>query len=233
MSCLREKRCLITGAAGGIGAALSRRLAKAGCRLLLTGRDESKLADLAGELGDKAQGVYPADLADAAQVEDLVTRVGRDGVDILVNNAGVFPVLSLEDSTPDELDRCLAVNLRAPFVLARAFAGGMKTRRWGRIVNIGSSSAYAGFQNTSIYCTSKHALLGLSRSLHAELKDHGVRSFFVAPGSVQTEMGRLVPGQDFSTFIDPEDLARYVEMAVSFDGNMVAEEARLGRMEIR
>jgi 3-oxoacyl-[acyl-carrier protein] reductase len=131
MSCLRDKRCLITGAAGGIGAALSRRLAKAGCRLLLTGRDESKLADLAGELGDKAQGVYPADLADAAQVEDLVTRVGRDGVDILVNNAGVFPVLCLEDSTPDELDRCLAVNLRAPFVLARAFAGGMKTRPLG------------------------------------------------------------------------------------------------------
>jgi NAD(P)-dependent dehydrogenase (short-subunit alcohol dehydrogenase family) len=109
----------------------------------------------------------------------------------------------------------------------------MAHRRWGRIINIGSSSAYAGFKNTAIYCASKHALLGLTRSLHDELKHQNVRCFCISPGSIKTEMGRAVPGQDFETFLDPQEIAEFVVHVASYDGGMIAEEIRLNRMVIR
>ena len=102
----------------------------------------------------------------------------------------------------------------------------------GRIVNIGSSSAYAGFKETSIYCGSKHALLGLSRAVYEELKEHNIRTFCISPGSVKTDMGKKVKNQNFDTFIDPKEIAEYVSFVMSFDGSMISEEIRLNRVFI-
>ena len=104
-----------------------------------------------------------------------------------------------------------------------------------RIINIASSSAYAGSATTSAYCASKHALLGLSRSLHKEFKDHNVRVICVSPGSIKTDMGRKVEnlGQDFDTFMEPEEVAKYIVYNSSFDGNLVSEEIRLNRMFVQ
>jgi NAD(P)-dependent dehydrogenase (short-subunit alcohol dehydrogenase family) len=123
--------------------------------------------------------------------------------------------------------------VRAPFLLSQVFGRAMARSGWGRIIHIGSSSAYGGFPNTILYCSSKHALLGLSRALHSELKGRGVRSYCISPGSVQTDMGRLVPGQNFETFISPEDVAEYAGFLASFNGNVVSEEIRLNRMRVQ
>ena len=109
----------------------------------------------------------------------------------------------------------------------------MADRRWGRIINIGSSSAYAGFKNTAIYCASKHALLGLTRSLHDELRHRNVRCFCISPGSIKTEMGRSVTGQDLETFLDPQEIAEFVVHVASYDCSMITDEIRLNRMVIR
>jgi NAD(P)-dependent dehydrogenase (short-subunit alcohol dehydrogenase family) len=98
------------------------------------------------------------------------------------------------------------------------------------VVNIGSSSAYAGFKGGTTYCASKHGLLGLSRALHAEIVAEGVRSYCISPGSIKTPMGRQVPDENYETFMTPEEVARYVAIVVSFDGEMAIEESRLSRV---
>ena len=139
----------------------------------------------------------------------------------------------LGQASVEVFDRCFAVNVRAPYCLCQAFAPEMADRRWGRIINIGSSSAYAGFKNTAIYCASKHALLGLTRSLHDELRHRNVRCFCISPGSIKTEMGRSVTGQDLETFLDPQEIAEFVVHVASYDGSMITDEIRLNRMVIR
>ena len=93
----------------------------------------------------------------------------------------------------------------------------MVSKKWWRIVNIGSSSSYNGFKNTSIYCSSKHALLGLSRSLHDELKEHNIRTFCVSPGSIKTSMGKRVIGQNYDTFMDPKEIAEWLKAKLVID----------------
>lgn len=236
---LTGRSCLVTGATGGIGRALAHRFAELGCGLFLTARSSERLIGLAAEISDAHPGVqvltHAADLGDFTAVQELIAVLesSYDPLSILINNAGVFPVMPLGESDLAAYDHCFGVNVRAPFILSQRFAPRMAHFGWGRIVNIGSSSSYGGFPNTAIYCASKHALLGLSRSLHAEFKGRGVRTYCISPGSVQTEMGMDVPGQDFATFIDPAEVAQYAGFLVSLDGNGVAEEIRINRMTIR
>jgi len=234
---LKGKRCLLTGATGGLGRELARELARRGARLFLTGRDSEALRSLVLGRGSGPDGatVGPADLTRVEEVDGLIERVRAafGGLDVLINSAGVFPVAGIAQTTPEEFERCIAVNLRAPFLLARAFAPFMAEQRWGRIVHIGSSSSYVGFRDTSLYCASKHGLLGLSRALHDELKGSNVRTFCISPGSIQTDMGRKVRGQDFETFLDPAEVAAFVADLISADGPMIVEEVRLNRVTQR
>ena len=154
-------------------------------------------------------------------------------VDILVNNAGIFPIKTLAESTDQDYKDCFAVNVYAPFVLSRDLGRKMTQQRWGRIVNIGSSSSYNGSGETGLYCASKHALLGLSRSLFQEYRDSGVRVYSVSPGSIQTPMGATDTRQDYSTFINPDEVAEYVGFILSYENEMISEEIRLNRWEIR
>ena len=233
MSILKDKVCAITGAGGGIGRALALGFAAKGARLILSSRDAIALESTCAavrESGHSDVQAIVSDLSRDADALSLAGHVGRSSVDILVNNAGVFPTGPFLETGLADLDACLTVNLRAPFALSRAAAPHMVARKWGRIVNIGSSSAYMGVARSSLYCASKHALLGLSRALHAELRDQGVRVFCISPGSVKTRMGKDVQGQDFETFIEPEEVARAVLFAVEEHGNLVCDEIRLNRM---
>ena len=95
---------------------------------------------------------------------------------------------------------------------------------------IGSSSSYSGFENGSIYCTTKHSLLGLSRALNAELKKKNIRVISVSPASTQTNMAKISTDQDFSTFLNPKEVAKYIVHVLSFDSEMIIDESRLNRI---
>jgi NAD(P)-dependent dehydrogenase (short-subunit alcohol dehydrogenase family) len=233
---LEGRRCLVTGATGGLGRALCGALARRGARILATGRDASALEELCSELKHAGAVGTPADLRTEEGIQALVSvaRARLGPVEVLINCAGVFPVKSLSSSDADDFDSCFAINVRAPFLLCREFSGDMVQSGWGRIVNIGSSSAYAGYKDTSIYCASKHALLGFSRALNDELKGNGVRTFYISPGSIKTPMGHKgARGQDVETFLDPNEIATFLVDLVSYDGQMIADEVRLNRMTYR
>ena len=234
MATLEGKRCLITGAGGGLGEELARKFGSLGCRLILSGRTEERLRAVAERLGSFAQleNCVPADLQIESDLERLIDGVvgSMGGLDVLVNNAGVFPVGSFDTLSTTELDECLDVNLRSAILLCRAFAPAMAESGWGRIVNIASSSAYAGFANTAAYCASKHGLLGFSRALDDELRGRGVRVIAVSPGSIKTRMGQKVRGQTYETFMDPREVAEVIAHVVGLDGSLVINELRLGRM---
>jgi|TARA_B100001971_G_C18114168_1_gene495882 3-oxoacyl-[acyl-carrier protein] reductase len=231
---LKGKNCLITGATGGLGKEIAEEFAKNGCNLFLTGRNNEKLNLLKDGLENNGIKIdfEAADLSDVDDIQKLIDKTKNtfSNIDILVNCAGVFPVKLLSDSTVDDFEKCFSVNVRAAFVLCKEFSQGMISKKWGRIVNIASSSAYTGFKNTSIYCSSKHALLGLSRSLHSELKEHNVRTFCVSPGSIKTSMGKSVTDQNYETFLNPSEIAEFIVLLVSFDNEMISQEIQLNRM---
>jgi short-subunit dehydrogenase len=173
-------RVLLTGASGGIGAAIARRLAAGGARLVLSGRRNDVLDALAGEVGGRA---VRADLAERADVERLIARAGE--VDVLVACAalpGSGRLLTLDQVT---IDRAIEVNLRAPVALARALAPGMVSRRRGQVVFIGSLSGKAASSGASIYCATKFGLRGFALALRAELAPSGVGVSIVEPGFVR------------------------------------------------
>ena len=234
---LQGKNCLITGATGGLGKEIVKEFAKNGCNLFLTGRNNEKLNSLKNELKNYENEIKidfeHADLSDVSDIQKLIDKTKKvfSNIDILVNCAGIFPVKLLSDSTVEDFEKCFSVNVKAAFILSKEFSQGMISNKWGRIINIASSSAYAGFKNTSIYCSSKHALLGLSRSLHNELKEHNVRTFCVSPGSIKTPMGKSVTGQNYETFLNPSEIAELIVHLVSFDNEMISQEIQLSRMD--
>ena len=236
---LKNKNVFLTGASGGIGKELALQFASAGCNLFLTGRDDDKLASLTKQIFKINPNILisykSGDLESIEDVESLIysSRSCLESIDILINCAGSFFVKSIFESSLEDYESCFNVNVRAPFLFSKSFVRDMIDKGWGRIINIGSSSSYAGFGNTSLYCASKHALLGLSRSFYDELKDYNIKTFCFSPGSVKTEMGKQVKNQDFSTFIDPRELAEYIVFTASFDSNMVSEELRINRFKIK
>ena len=148
----------------------------------------------------------------------------------MINCAGIFQIKPIEKCDDKEFDELLNVNLKAPFLLSKAFSKEMKKKKWGRIINIGSSSSYSGFKNGTLYSSSKHGILGLSRSLSSELKDYNVRVFCISPSSTQTDMAKISTDQDFKTFLNPKEVAEFVILTISFDSEMIVDEIRLNRM---
>jgi short-subunit dehydrogenase len=208
---LKDKRVVITGAAGGLGQELVNEFKSHGCEVYSVARQHGDLAEL--KTIEKIKSTYKA-------------------IDILINCAGLFLIKPILETTLEEYEKMFDVNVRAPFMLSKAFAPYMVKSKWGRIVNIASSSAYNGGPDTGLYCMTKHALLGMSKALYAELKAHGVRVHNVSPGSMQTKMGASDYRQDFSTFINPKEIASYIAFIISFDSEMVIEESRLNRISI-
>lgn len=199
---LDGKRALITGATKGIGADIARAFAAAGARLVLSGRDESELAQAQQSLGDEyGAEVRPvvADLADPDGPTALRTKASEafDGLDILVNNAGVSLPESVVTTTAENFDATLAVNLRAPALLA-AQVGALMVEQGtgGAIVTVASAAALAPLPEHYAYCASKAGLVMATKVLARELGPHGIRANSVCPTVVLTEMGQRVWGEE-------------------------------------
>jgi len=237
-SILSDKNCLITGATGGLGREIAKLFVEKNCNLFLTGTNNSKLSALSDELKTANKEVKisycESDLASTEEISKLVKEIRKEfsSIDIVINCAGIFLRKPLSDSSLEDVSNCFNVNVQAPILLSKEFSQDMVKKRWGRIVNIGSSSSYKGFKNSSIYCASKHALLGFSRSILDEFKMHNVRSFCISPGSIKTEMGKTLVEQDFDTFLNPEEVAESVVFVISYDKEMMIDELRLNRIKI-
>jgi len=239
---LKSKNCLITGATGGLGREIVIELAKKNCNLFLTGTNETKLENLKIELekiNNEILITYKiTDLRNDHEINLLVKEIREKlpQIDILVNCAGIFPVNEISKCTIEEYDSCMNLNVRAPFILSKEFSKDMVKNGWGRIVNIASSGAYNGLKNTIIYRSSKHALLGLSRSLYNELKEYNVRTFCISPGPIKTDMGNDIikkenPNEDYESFMNPKEIAEFITFVIGFDNNLVSPEIRLGRIK--
>lgn len=186
---LTGKNALVTGASGGIGAAVARSLYAAGATVALSGTRMEPLQALADELGGRAY-VLACNLSDAEAVEGLMKRAteAMGSVDILVNNAGITRDGLMMRMGDEDWLSVIEVNLNSTFRLCRAALRGMMKARWGRIINITSVVAQAGNPGQVNYAAAKAGVAGMSRSLAQEVGSRGITVNCVAPGLVETAM---------------------------------------------
>lgn len=180
---LTGKTALITGAGSGIGAGIAKILANNGAHVLINDISVEQAQEVARQLNGKA---FPGDITSA----DYIRQVKVIPVDILVNNAGFQYVAPLEDFPPETFRRLLEVMLVAPFLLSQALVPGMKTRDFGRIINIASVHAKMASAYKAGYVTAKHGLLGLTRVIALETAGFDITANAICPGYVDTPLVR-------------------------------------------
>ncbi len=191
---LAGKKAVVTGGGRGIGAAVARSLAAAGASVLVAARTRSDVEGVAAALRDLGHAAWAAacDVTDPAQIAALASTAGEHlgQVDILVNNAGIAHSAPLKAISLATWNRIFAVNVTGTFLATQAFLPGMVERRWGRVVNVASIAGRAGAAYIAAYSASKHAVLGFTRSVAAEVAASGVTVNAVCPGYVDTDMTR-------------------------------------------
>ena len=232
-SCLKGKTAFISGASGAIGGAIAESLSNVGVNLVISGTNQEKLKKLKKRLPTNVK-VISGDISEQTEILRIIDEtLSYRRIDILINCAGIFAQSPITELNFIEYNKVMNVNLHAPYLLSVELSKDMVKNGWGRIVNIGSASSYAGFKNTVAYCSSKHGLLGMSLALHDELNEYGVRVYCISPSSTQGDMGLATKGQDYSTFLQPKEVADYVLFAISQDGNAMSQEIFIKRMHLR
>ena len=186
---LDQRVCLVTGATGGIGQALSQALAAAGARLLLSGRDASRLARLREQLPDGCViDAIAADQLEPADLARLAEGAQRSGVNTLINLSGVNRLALFEDLDGAELATMVALNLTAPMHLTQLMLPQLKAVGNGLVVNVGSAFGSIGHPGYVAYCATKFGLRGFNEALRRELQDSDVQVLYVAPRATATDM---------------------------------------------
>jgi len=198
----------LTGASRGIGRATALQLARRGTDLVLLGRRSPSLETVSRSIADLgvAITVAEADLTDAeAMMRACYEQLERSGApDAVINIAAVVQREPIETLSLDAWDRQMAVNLRAPYLITREVLPAMRAKRSGRIVHVASISSTLGTANAAAYCASKWGLVGFMKSLAEELRDSGIMTVAVLPGSTDTEM---LQGSGFAPRMSPEEVA--------------------------
>ncbi len=227
---LGEKVALVTGGSRGIGAAVSRELARAGARVAVNYRSGREAAEaLAAEIGGLP---LQADVSDADQAAALVEQVEAElgAIDVLVNNAGITRDTLIIRMSDEEWNEVLETNLRGVFNMCRAVARGMLRRKAGVIVNMTSVVGLHGNPGQVNYAASKAGIVGLSKALAKELGSRGIRVNAIAPGYITTELTTVLP-EEVRGFIltntplgrlgEPEDVAGAVRFLCSNEARFV------------
>ena len=235
------RTAIVTGSARGIGAAVAKRLAADGCAVAVLDLDESSCAAVVSEIetaGGKGLAVG-VDVADEAGVQAAVARVATElgAPTILVNNAGIIRDNMLFKMTADDWDAVMAVHLRGSFLMTRACQKHMVDAKWGRVVNLSSTSAL-GNRGQANYSAAKAGLQGFTKTLAIELGRFGVTANAIAPGFIATDMTRATAermGITFEQFLEgaakeipvgragqPEDIAATASFLVSEEASFVS-----------
>ena len=224
---LSGRTALVTGASGGIGDAIARQLHGQGATVVLSGRRQDALAALAEALGQRAR-IVVAELAESQAAEQLVAAAeAKGGVDVLINNAGLTRdnlALRMKD---EDWQTVLDVNLSAGFRLIRAALRGMMRRRWGRIVNVTSIVALTGNPGQANYAAAKAGMIGMTKSLAAEVASRGITVNCVAPGFIQTAMTDALSEPQRDRLLERVPIGRLGSTAdvAAAVGYLVSEEA--------
>ena len=231
MTSSSHRRALITGASSGIGRETALTFAKAGIDLALVSRSQAKLeavADAARQHGVQAT-AYTVDLANVAQVRSQIETVLADfgAIDILVNNAGMGYTGDLMDTSLEDWQRVLDLNLTSVFQCVQAIVPKMRQQKGGTIINVASIAAHQTFPNWGAYCVSKFGLLALSKTLAAEERANGIRVMTISPGSVNTSIWDTDTVQadfDRTQMLTPEIVAEAILQAATISDRAVVEE---------
>ncbi len=203
------KTALITGATGGIGRQIAKKLHAQGATLALTDMNLETLQAFQAELGDRVY-IYSANLTDSDSLNELVKKAEADmgKIDILVNNAGITKDGLSMRMTDDQWQKVLDINLTAGFRLARAVMPGMMKRRFGRIIGMASVVGVMGNAGQANYAASKGALIAMSKCMGQELASRGITVNCVAPGFIKTPMTDVLPEEAKAALLKKIPMAR-------------------------
>lgn len=194
MDGLVNKIVLVTGGSSGIGEAIARGFAQRGCCVVITARDSQRLGTAADRMAQHGAQVHAisCDITNREQVRRLRDSVRESwgDVQILINNAGIARAVSFADMSDDTWDQTLETNLTGAYNCCKVFLPAMIAAKWGRIINIASTTAKVGYPHVTAYTASKHGLLGLTRSLALETARTGVTVNAICPGYVDDERTR-------------------------------------------
>lgn len=226
-----EQRALITGASSGIGKATALAFAQAGVHVALVGRSQPRLkpvAQAAMRAGVRAQ-TYAFDLAEVEQVRKQIQAITQDfgPIDILINNAGMGYTAELIDTSLADWQTVVNLNLTSVFQCIQAVLPSMRTRQRGTIINVVSIAGRQAFAGWGAYCASKFGLLGLSKTLAAEERTHGIRVTALCPGSVNTSLWdteTVHADFDRSAMLSPESVAQSILHAAFLPEQAVVDE---------
>jgi NADP-dependent 3-hydroxy acid dehydrogenase YdfG len=232
---LSGRTAVITGASRGIGAGIASALAQQGVRVAMIARNEARLREAAGRL--KGSTPIVCDVTDPKSVEKAAAQIKAEfdaAPDILVNNAGIFGVSIVEETKPEFFVDTINTNLVAPFLFVRAFLAGMKTRKSGHIVTIGSIADRTIFTGNAAYSAAKFGVRAVHEVLRAELRESGVRATLISPAATDTEIWDSVTitdpaGKPHATrkMLSPDDVVAAVIFALTQPDRVNIDELRL------
>ena len=228
---LKDRVALVTGASRGIGRSISKALADAGARVIITSRNVDKLQKVEKEIGPSAT-VIPADLSvenDVHALFDLIKdREGR--LDILVNNAALGLWGHLVDFSMSDFDNIMRLNVRGLYLCCQRALKLMIPQKSGYIINLSSVVGFKGYPNQSAYTASKHAVMGITKSLAVEAREHNIQVSAIQPGGVETDFAfEARPDLDPSILIRPEDIAHCVLFLLSLSDRAWVDQIHVRR----